>query len=145
MLVSVLGLSYRILLKAVITDIHHTHISCNTGLTFTLWSFWDQEEPTYFAIWGDNKAFEEVIISPAMLHEHLPHVVMEGLNKVRDVWCLGICYLLHPKFLKVNLAFKNYWDTLFIHSNGASQPCWLSRKPPILPVLFVIYYPPLQL
>lgn len=42
----------------------------------------DQEEPTYFAIWGDNKAFNEVIISPAMLHEHLPYVVMEGLNKV---------------------------------------------------------------
>lgn len=36
----------------------------------------------YFAIWGDNKAFNEVIISPAMLHEHLPYVVMEGLNKV---------------------------------------------------------------
>ena len=44
----------------------------------------EQEEPTYFAIWGDNKAFNEVIISPAMLHEHLPYVVMEGLNKVRD-------------------------------------------------------------
>ncbi|XP_015425296.1 PREDICTED: sn1-specific diacylglycerol lipase alpha [Myotis davidii] len=43
----------------------------------------EQEEPTYFAIWGDNKAFNEVIISPAMLHEHLPYVVMEGLNKVR--------------------------------------------------------------
>ncbi|KAK2100363.1 hypothetical protein P7K49_021711 [Saguinus oedipus] len=41
----------------------------------------EQEEPTYFAIWGDNKAFNEVIISPAMLHEHLPYVVMEGLNK----------------------------------------------------------------
>ncbi|NWR80222.1 DGLA lipase, partial [Centropus unirufus] len=43
----------------------------------------EQEDPTYFAIWGDNKAFNEVIISPAMLHEHLPYVVMEGLNKVR--------------------------------------------------------------
>jgi len=42
----------------------------------------EQEDPTYFAIWGDNKAFNEVIISPAMLHEHLPYVVMEGLNKV---------------------------------------------------------------
>lgn len=44
----------------------------------------EQEDPTYFAIWGDNKAFNEVIISPAMLHEHLPYVVMEGLNKVRE-------------------------------------------------------------
>lgn len=50
----------------------------------------EQEEPTYFAIWGDNKAFNEVIISPAMLHEHLPYVVMEGLNKVSPwaAWAL---------------------------------------------------------
>lgn len=41
-----------------------------------------QEEPTYSALWGDNKAFNEVIISPAMLNEHMPHMVMEGLNKV---------------------------------------------------------------
>lgn len=41
-----------------------------------------QEEPTYSALWGDNKAFDEVIISPAMLNEHMPHMVMEGLNKV---------------------------------------------------------------
>ncbi|KAL6468545.1 hypothetical protein MHYP_G00220690 [Metynnis hypsauchen] len=43
-----------------------------------------QEDPTYSALWGDNKAFDEVIISPAMLNEHMPHVVMEGLNKVLD-------------------------------------------------------------
>lgn len=41
-----------------------------------------QEEPTYSALWADNKAFDEVIISPAMLNEHMPHVVMDGLNKV---------------------------------------------------------------
>ncbi|XP_016148181.1 sn1-specific diacylglycerol lipase alpha-like [Sinocyclocheilus grahami] len=43
-----------------------------------------QEDPTYSALWGDNKAFDEVIISPAMLNEHLPHVVMDGLNKVLE-------------------------------------------------------------
>ncbi|KAM3624698.1 uncharacterized protein V6R79_000351 [Siganus canaliculatus] len=43
-----------------------------------------QEEPTYSALWGDNKAFDEVIISPAMLNEHMPHMVMEGLNKVLE-------------------------------------------------------------
>lgn len=46
-----------------------------------------QEEPTYSALWGDNKAFDEVIISPAMLNEHMPHMVMEGLNKV----CVFMC------------------------------------------------------
>ncbi|XP_010139269.1 PREDICTED: sn1-specific diacylglycerol lipase alpha [Buceros rhinoceros silvestris] len=54
----------------------------------------DQEDPTYFAIWGDNKAFNEVIISPAMLHEHLPHVVMEGLNKVLENYNKGKTALL---------------------------------------------------
>uniref|UniRef100_A0A672QRH9 Diacylglycerol lipase-alpha n=1 Tax=Sinocyclocheilus grahami TaxID=75366 RepID=A0A672QRH9_SINGR len=46
-----------------------------------------QEDPTYSALWGDNKAFDEVIISPAMLNEHLPHVVMDGLNKVCAFYC----------------------------------------------------------
>uniref|UniRef100_A0A8D0H6K1 Diacylglycerol lipase-alpha n=1 Tax=Sphenodon punctatus TaxID=8508 RepID=A0A8D0H6K1_SPHPU len=54
----------------------------------------DQDEPTYFAIWGDNKAFNEVIISPAMLHEHLPYVVMEGLNKVLENYNKGKTALL---------------------------------------------------
>uniref|UniRef100_A0A663LZ53 Diacylglycerol lipase-alpha n=1 Tax=Athene cunicularia TaxID=194338 RepID=A0A663LZ53_ATHCN len=54
----------------------------------------DQEDPTYFAIWGDNKAFNEVIISPAMLHEHLPYVVMEGLNKVLENYNKGKTALL---------------------------------------------------
>lgn len=56
----------------------------------------EQEEPTYFAIWGDNKAFNEVIISPAMLHEHLPYVVMEGLNKVSRRPALCPNALLEP-------------------------------------------------
>ncbi|XP_031701925.1 sn1-specific diacylglycerol lipase alpha isoform X3 [Anarrhichthys ocellatus] len=51
-------------------------------------SYCGQEEPTYSALWGDNKAFDEVIISPAMLNEHMPHMVMEGLNKVLEPLCL---------------------------------------------------------
>lgn len=51
-----------------------------------------QEEPTYSALWGDNKAFDEVIISPAMLNEHMPHMVMEGLNKV-CFFCVHACWL----------------------------------------------------
>lgn len=53
-----------------------------------------QEEPTYSALWGDNKAFDEVIISPAMLNEHMPHMVMEGLNKVcLFLFCLVLFFL----------------------------------------------------
>lgn len=59
-----------------------------------------QEEPTYSALWGDNKSFNEVIISPAMLNEHMPHMVMEGLNKVCEYnrytvhVCLGFLCVL---------------------------------------------------
>ncbi|RXN30323.1 sn1-specific diacylglycerol lipase alpha isoform X2 [Labeo rohita] len=44
-----------------------------------------QEEPTYSALWGDNKAFDEVIISPAMLNEHMPHVVLENPYLISDL------------------------------------------------------------
>ncbi|KAB0389809.1 hypothetical protein E2I00_000545, partial [Balaenoptera physalus] len=40
------------------------------------------------------EAFNEVIISPAMLHEHLPYVVMEGLNKVLENYNKGKTALL---------------------------------------------------
>lgn len=56
-----------------------------------------QEEPTYSALWGDNKAFNEVIISPAMLNEHMPHMVMEGLNKVLEPFCLSEQENLEPE------------------------------------------------
>lgn len=61
--------------------------------TFSLLSSCGQEEPTYSALWGDNKDFNEVIISPAMLNEHMPHMVMEGLHKVCYLFC-SLCMLL---------------------------------------------------
>ncbi|GAA6083640.1 sn1-specific diacylglycerol lipase alpha-like isoform X1, partial [Tachysurus ichikawai] len=64
-----------------------------------LWKFnsCGQEEPTYSALWGDNKAFDEVIISPAMLNEHMPHVVLDGLNKVLE----------NPFFLSEQIATED--------------------------------------
>ncbi|XP_051920050.1 diacylglycerol lipase-alpha-like [Hippocampus zosterae] len=62
-----------------------------------------QEEPTYSALWGDNKAFNEVIISPAMLNEHMPLMVMEGLNKV-----LGPCYPLSEQWTLEVEVLENY-------------------------------------
>ncbi|KAK3561856.1 hypothetical protein QTP86_017485 [Hemibagrus guttatus] len=56
-----------------------------------------QEDPTYSALWGDNKAFDEVIISPAMLNEHMPHVVLDGLNKVLE----------NPFYLSEQIAAKD--------------------------------------
>ncbi|XP_061078415.1 diacylglycerol lipase-alpha-like isoform X2 [Conger conger] len=61
-----------------------------------------QEEPTYSALWADNKAFDEVIISPAMLNEHLPHMVMEGLNKVLENYNKGKTALLSAAKIMVS-------------------------------------------
>ncbi|KAI5607806.1 sn1-specific diacylglycerol lipase alpha isoform X1, partial [Silurus asotus] len=61
-----------------------------------------QEEPTYSALWGDNKAFDEVIISPAMLNEHMPHVVLDGLNKVLENYNKGKTALLSAAKIMVS-------------------------------------------
>ncbi|XP_047218621.1 diacylglycerol lipase-alpha isoform X1 [Girardinichthys multiradiatus] len=61
-----------------------------------------QEEPTYSALWGDNKGFNEVIISPAMLNEHMPHMVMEGLNKVLENYNKGKTALLSAAKIMVS-------------------------------------------
>ncbi|XP_077479498.1 diacylglycerol lipase-alpha isoform X2 [Stigmatopora argus] len=61
-----------------------------------------QEEPTYSALWGDNKAFNEVIISPAMLNEHMPHMVIEGLNKVLENYNKGKTALLSAAKIMVS-------------------------------------------
>ncbi|GCC33034.1 hypothetical protein chiPu_0011500 [Chiloscyllium punctatum] len=53
-----------------------------------------QEESTYYAIWSDNKTLDEVIISAAMLNEHMPHVVMDGLHKVLENYNKGKTALL---------------------------------------------------
>lgn len=39
-------------------------------------------EPVYQALWVDNADFDEVIISPAMIQDHMPDTVLAALNKV---------------------------------------------------------------
>lgn len=39
-------------------------------------------EPVYQAIWVDNVDFDEVLISPAMIQDHMPDTVLAALNKV---------------------------------------------------------------
>lgn len=39
-------------------------------------------EPVYQAIWVDNLEFDEVLISPAMIQDHMPDTVLTALNKV---------------------------------------------------------------
>ena len=40
-------------------------------------------EPVYQAIWADNTSFDEVIVSPTMINDHMPDNVMDALEKVR--------------------------------------------------------------
>ena len=39
-------------------------------------------EPIYQAIWADTIDFNEVLISPVMVHDHMPDTVLGALNKV---------------------------------------------------------------
>lgn len=39
-------------------------------------------EPVYQAIWADTTDFDEVLISPVMLQDHMPDKVLAALKKV---------------------------------------------------------------
>lgn len=39
-------------------------------------------EPVYQAIWADTYDFDEVLISPVMLQDHMPDKVLAALKKV---------------------------------------------------------------
>ncbi|XP_053278654.1 diacylglycerol lipase-alpha isoform X1 [Pleuronectes platessa] len=81
-----------------------------------------QEEPTYSALWGDNKAFDEVIISPAMLNEHMPHMVMEGLNKVLENYNKGKTALLSAAKIMVSPTEVDLNpETVFMDATATSQ------------------------
>ncbi|KAK2913390.1 hypothetical protein Q8A67_001789 [Cirrhinus molitorella] len=82
-----------------------------------------QEEPTYSALWGDNKAFDEVIISPAMLNEHMPHVVMDGLNKVLENYNKGKTALLSAAKIMVSPTEVDLNpETVFLDAASSTQP-----------------------
>lgn len=38
----------------------------------------------YQALWAENTDFDEVLISPVMIQDHMPDKVLAALNKVRD-------------------------------------------------------------
>uniref|UniRef100_A0A4W4DRW4 Diacylglycerol lipase-alpha n=1 Tax=Electrophorus electricus TaxID=8005 RepID=A0A4W4DRW4_ELEEL len=83
----------------------------------------DLEEPTYSALWGDNKAFDEVIISPAMLNEHMPHVVLEGLNKVLENYNKGKTALLSAAKIMVSPTEVDLnAETVFLAASNSQQP-----------------------
>ncbi|CAF99672.1 unnamed protein product, partial [Tetraodon nigroviridis] len=81
-----------------------------------------QEDPTYSALWGDNKAFNEVIISPAMLNEHMPHMVMEGLHKVLENYNKGKTALLSAAKIMVSPTEVDLNpESVFMDASATSQ------------------------
>lgn len=44
-----------------------------------------KKEPVYQAIWTNNTDYDEVIISPVMLEDHLPNNVLKALKKVSNL------------------------------------------------------------
>ncbi|XP_071524399.1 diacylglycerol lipase-alpha-like, partial [Panulirus ornatus] len=41
-------------------------------------------QPVYQAVWRDNKDFDEVLISPCMIQDHMPDKVLKALEKVLE-------------------------------------------------------------
>ncbi|XP_052809041.1 diacylglycerol lipase-alpha-like isoform X2 [Mya arenaria] len=41
-----------------------------------------EREPVYQAIWADNSDFQEVLVSPTMVNDHMPDNVLDALEKV---------------------------------------------------------------
>ncbi|KAJ8917361.1 hypothetical protein NQ315_002383 [Exocentrus adspersus] len=44
----------------------------------------NKKDPVYQALWASNTDFDEVLISPVMIQDHMPDRVLDALNKVRD-------------------------------------------------------------
>ncbi|KAJ8958539.1 hypothetical protein NQ318_002334 [Aromia moschata] len=44
----------------------------------------NKKDPVYQALWASNIDFDEVLISPVMIQDHMPDRVLEALNKVRS-------------------------------------------------------------
>jgi sn1-specific diacylglycerol lipase len=47
----------------------------------------NKHEPVYQAVWANNTDFDEVLISPVMIQDHMPDNVLSALNKVIPVLC----------------------------------------------------------
>lgn len=53
------------------------HVCSNTRNSLN-----NSRETTFRALWCDNKDFDEVLISPVMVQDHMPDQVLLALNKV---------------------------------------------------------------
>ncbi|XP_074029499.1 inactivation no afterpotential E [Leptinotarsa decemlineata] len=54
-----------------------------------------KKDPVYQALWASNLDFDEVLISPSMIQDHMPDKVLEALNKV--------CHTVHDHHLDAHV------------------------------------------
>jgi len=52
-------------------------------LTLNFRQMLNKREPVYQALWADPCDFDEVLISPVMIQDHMPDNMLRALNKVR--------------------------------------------------------------
>lgn len=76
-------------------------------------------EPVYQAIWVDNIDFDEVLISPAMIQDHMPDTVLAALNKVSVIlddhlFAASFFFLF---FFSLFFFFSKYPFILLINKN----------------------------
>lgn len=62
------------------------------------------KEPVYQALWAQNVDFDEVLISPVMIQDHMPDKVLDALNKVRDYH--GVTHQRKYKFTEDETCFS---------------------------------------
>ncbi|XP_075218002.1 inactivation no afterpotential E [Lycorma delicatula] len=48
-----------------------------------------KRDPVYQALWANNTDFDEVLISPVMIQDHMPDKVLDALNKVIECYQVG--------------------------------------------------------
>jgi hypothetical protein len=72
----------------------------------------------YQAVWVENTDFDEVLISPTMVNDHMPEEVMDALQKV--TWrCLKerlfhIVFCRHTMLCTMTLCIKGSdWNTIY--------------------------------
>lgn len=69
-----------------------------------------QPDPIYQALWADTIDFNEMLISPVMVHDHMPDTVLLALNKVchhPGFSCLVLCYVKSYSLARFLLALSS--------------------------------------
>lgn len=94
-------------------------------------------EPVYQAIWVDNIDFDEVLISPAMIQDHMPDTVLAALNKVSRWFCNVLCVCLSPKPLLICVCILCTFYYTIIHLFHTSSSCFLSLFLSLLLLLII--------